>query len=163
MSRLLELQQQLADSAAQSDVECLCKSAEANDLGPWYIDRAADADDTHVVADAIEYLTLRGRIERHPEHADWVRVDQGPNFDEVGQTGSLSRVAESKIASIAAQEGMHQSGVLMTDGKKSCIVTNLGRVEWFQPNEHGGIQQAAVRTVNYELLTPGAIESPIII
>jgi hypothetical protein len=75
MTRLLELQQQLADSAARSDVECHCRPAENNDLGPWYLDQAAEADCARIVADAIEYLTLRGLIERHSEHSNWVRVD----------------------------------------------------------------------------------------
>ncbi len=75
MNRLLELQQKIADDTARSDIECECISAEKDDLGPWYVAKTRDPEMAQTVAEAIEYLTLRGRIEQHPEHVDWVRVD----------------------------------------------------------------------------------------
>ena len=77
MTRLLELQQKIADDAAQSDVEYYCPLAERNDIGTWYSDVPQDPELAQTVADAIEYLTLRNRIGRHSDHANWVRVNFG--------------------------------------------------------------------------------------
>ena len=78
MNRLQQLQQQIADSTARSDVECEWQPAEANDLGQWYIPKTRDPEMQQTLDDAVEYLTLRGMVARHPDHADWVRVDVTP-------------------------------------------------------------------------------------
>lgn len=67
--RVIDLAIRRADEATRSDIECLCSRAESDANGiPWYdITTAPD----YYVAEAVEYLTLRGRIERH---GDLVRV-----------------------------------------------------------------------------------------
>lgn len=64
----------IADEAARSDIECLCKRVERDANGvPWYDVLKCQDDETEqrIIATAVEYLTLRGRIERH---GDLVRV-----------------------------------------------------------------------------------------
>lgn len=64
----------IADEAVRSDIECVCKRVEHDANGvPWYNLLRCPADETEqrIIATAVEYLTLRGRIERH---GDLVRV-----------------------------------------------------------------------------------------
>lgn len=64
----------IADEAARSDIECVCKCVEHDANGvPWYNLLICPDDETEqrIIATAIEYLTLRGRIERR---GDLVRV-----------------------------------------------------------------------------------------
>lgn len=48
-------------------------------------------------------------------------------------------VADTKICQLKS-EGFTQSGVLLRKDEKTCVVTDLGRVEWFQVNPCGGVQ-----------------------
>ena len=52
-------------------------------------------------------------------------------------------VADTKICQLKSQ-GFTQSGVLLRKDEKACIVTGLGRVEWFQVNPWGGVQSKLV-------------------
>lgn len=64
----------IADEAARSGIECTCKCVEHDANGvPWYDLLSCPDDETgqRIIATAVEYLTLRGRIERH---GDLVRV-----------------------------------------------------------------------------------------
>ena len=74
MNRLNQLMQQHADSGARSDIECYAQPADPKKLGPWYIAKSADPEMQQAIDDAVEYLTLRGLIARHPDH-DWVTVN----------------------------------------------------------------------------------------
>jgi len=64
-----DLATRIADEATRSDIECMCTHVETGFDGvPWYdITSAPD----YYVAEAFEYLTLRGKIERR---GDLVRV-----------------------------------------------------------------------------------------
>jgi len=75
MTRLSHLQQKIADEAARSDIESLCTPIIQcyGSAASWYSIISPDFQAT--VDIAVEYLTLRGRIARHPVHAYWVRVD----------------------------------------------------------------------------------------
>jgi hypothetical protein len=48
-------------------------------------------------------------------------------------------VAESKTKALLDQ-GFAQTGVMLRKEDKACIVTDMGRVEWFQVNPWGGVQ-----------------------
>ena len=66
----------IADEATRSDIECLCSRAESEsdaDGKPWYDITSGPDDDVakRLSATAVEYLTLRGKIERR---GDLVRV-----------------------------------------------------------------------------------------
>lgn len=80
MNRLQELQQKIADSTARSDIECYCRTAGGEPqtveaLRSCFYDTAqvVDLGDAEAVADAVEYLTLRGLLRIHPANARWVR------------------------------------------------------------------------------------------
>lgn len=47
-------------------------------------------------------------------------------------------VAESKTNTLFDQ-GFVQTGVMLRKEDKACIVTDMGRVEWFQVNPWGGV------------------------
>ena len=71
--RLLELQQKIADDAARSTIEIECAlAAPTNSI--WYDISTADPE-SMLLAPALEYLRLRGRI---TEHGSLVRVDFPP-------------------------------------------------------------------------------------
>lgn len=64
----------IADESTRSDIECLCSRAETvPDGAPWYDITSCPNDDVgrQLIATAVEYLTLRGKIERR---GDLVRV-----------------------------------------------------------------------------------------
>ena len=50
-----------------------------------------------------------------------------------------AKMGDKKTESLK-QEGCEQVGVYMRKGDKVCVVTDIGRVEWFDANEYGGIQ-----------------------
>lgn len=52
-------------------------------------------------------------------------------------------VAESKTKALLDQ-GFAQTGVMLRKEDKACIVTDMGRVEWFQVNPWGGVQSNLV-------------------
>lgn len=57
------------------------------------------------------------------------------------QAAPAKSIGQRKVESILDQyQGEAQGGVYLRLGDKACIVTTMGRVEWFTPNEWGGIQ-----------------------
>jgi len=85
MNRLQQLQQEIADDAARCEIESYCARPEG--VGsPWHGLKVDDPEMQQYVSDAAEYLTLRGMIERHTEHSDWVRVDVDNQVSEHYET-----------------------------------------------------------------------------
>jgi hypothetical protein len=80
--RVGQLAHELADSTARSDIECNCALAEgpglpaANEPGHYYDTASVEDEDRDFVATALEYLELRGVLERHPERAEFVRFTE---------------------------------------------------------------------------------------
>lgn len=75
------LAHQLADEAARSDIECYCRlviSSGDKEKSHWYdVSCPApyrEAEHARYVSIAIEYLALKGKIERNAIHSDWVRL-----------------------------------------------------------------------------------------
>lgn len=64
----------IALSTAKSDIESFCKWVAASHLRRWYDISTAGKDEALMVRNAVRYLDLKGMLERHPEHAEWVRV-----------------------------------------------------------------------------------------
>lgn len=82
--RVGNLALQIADSAARSDIEIYCEPVYFNPSAPaaeqmrncWYDSThttPADVEAKKPVALAVEYLELRGKLLRHPEHNHLVR------------------------------------------------------------------------------------------
>lgn len=75
------LAHQLADEAARSDIECYCCliiSSKDKGKSHWYDASCPapyhEAEHARYVPMAIEYLTLKGKIERNAAHSNWVRI-----------------------------------------------------------------------------------------
>lgn len=73
---------QIADDAARSDIETLCPSVTEEGREPvtveedrtaWYDTSTMDAEGGRFIRMAVNYLTLRGLIVRHPIHRHWLR------------------------------------------------------------------------------------------
>lgn len=77
MNRLFGLQQKIADRTSRAYIEYYCNhpESESDDSVFWYSLVLYYPGTAQYIADSAEYLTLRGLLKRHPEHADWVRVD----------------------------------------------------------------------------------------
>lgn len=74
--RVRELAYRLADSTAKSDIECHTLEVDGDDLRRYYdIDTAAVEDKT-LLTEALEYLQLRGMLERHPRKPNLVRFKE---------------------------------------------------------------------------------------
>lgn len=82
--RVGNLALQIADSTARSAIEVYCEPVVADHSATpieqirncWYDSThltPADRDMMGVIAQAVEYLTLRGKLLRHPDHAHLVR------------------------------------------------------------------------------------------
>jgi len=74
---------QIADDAARTDIETKCESFTSDGREPvtieeirtaWYDVSTVDADMTKTIQVAIDYLTLRERIVRHPSKQNWLRI-----------------------------------------------------------------------------------------
>ncbi|HYD81839.1 MAG TPA: hypothetical protein VEC06_18720 [Paucimonas sp.] len=74
---------QIADEAARMDIEIECPSFTNDGKEPetyeeirtaWYDITQADKDVARVIKTAVRYLTLRGKIVRHPVRKNWVRM-----------------------------------------------------------------------------------------
>lgn len=82
-TRMAELAVSLADSTAIADIECHTIEAsgpglpKAESHDRYYDADSADAEDRNVVAEAVEYLGLRGILERHPAKQRFVRFRRG--------------------------------------------------------------------------------------
>lgn len=69
----------VADSTARSDIECSTLVAKGpglpapEDHARFYDLNSAEGEDSEWLAGAIHYLTLRGQLERHPDHPHFVR------------------------------------------------------------------------------------------
>lgn len=80
--RMTELALKLADSTARADIECHTLPAEGRGLpvsqshNRYWDTRTASGDDKHYVADALEYLELRGMLDRHPKRRHLVRFKE---------------------------------------------------------------------------------------
>jgi hypothetical protein len=72
-TELLHLQQTIADSAARSDIECMCirETIAGED---WYTTDSCDAGDREDLLIAVRYLALRGLLEKHPSNSRMVRL-----------------------------------------------------------------------------------------
>lgn len=71
---LPQLATRIADECTRCDIECLCSRSEIDtEWMPWHDITSGPDDDVcrRLIATAVEYLTLRGRIERR---GDLVRV-----------------------------------------------------------------------------------------
>ncbi|RZI41388.1 hypothetical protein EGT07_17515 [Herbaspirillum sp. HC18] len=73
---------QIADDAARADIETWCRSYTADGGDPataeeireaWYDTSMMDDDGGRFIRVAVNYLTLRGLIVRHPMHRQWLR------------------------------------------------------------------------------------------
>lgn len=72
---LLALAIEIADESALITIESQCPCddwSKADDLRWWMTDLPNAIAAGHVKR-AVEYLNMRGVLERHPEHAAWVR------------------------------------------------------------------------------------------
>lgn len=74
---------QIADDAARTDIETKCSSFTSDGREPvtveeirssWYDISAVDMDMTKTIQLAIDYLTLRGMLIRHPSKQNWLRI-----------------------------------------------------------------------------------------
>lgn len=80
----------LADSAARSDIETMCRSFTEDGGEPvsteeirtcWYDTRAViDPENVRCVEEALEYLECRGMLKLHPTKASWLRVVNAPTI-----------------------------------------------------------------------------------
>lgn len=75
MSDFEQIKQDLADSAARSDIECLLVRTGLFEDG-WYDTKSTAAEDQADVIRAMEYLAHRELIEKHPDNKYWVRIKQ---------------------------------------------------------------------------------------
>jgi len=74
VSRLDELKIELADDAAQTHLECLCKW-EMRNGNRWYDTKAEDLPFAQEWIDkSVEYLKLRRKLERNQLHPNLVMV-----------------------------------------------------------------------------------------
>lgn len=79
MTRVQILAYELADSTARADIECHTLEASGPGLpapeshARYYDLDSVDAEDKAWVAKAVEYLELRGILERHPDRQQLVR------------------------------------------------------------------------------------------
>lgn len=79
MTELDTLAHELAYSTARADIECYCasQSADGTMAARWWDTEDIPNQPPETVADiqlAVRYLDLRGKLVRHPEHPEWVRL-----------------------------------------------------------------------------------------
>jgi hypothetical protein len=116
--RTTELAFEIADIAMRSDIEAYCKPAERAEIGTWYFDHSHEREYSSFVEKAIEYLMLRNRIARHPDHADWIRV----NFDE----GEIASLIEHKPVNERFIEQSTQAFLQLREKVRDAIAETLG-------------------------------------
>jgi hypothetical protein len=77
VSELHKLEQELAYSAARSDIECHCMARQHSGQhhGWWYDTTTVTGDDVEWVEKAMRYLDLRKVLKRHPDNAALVRIE----------------------------------------------------------------------------------------
>ena len=65
----------IALSTAKSDIESFCEWKWVKGIpGRWCDISTPKSEDALMVRNAVRYLDLKKMLERHPEHAEWVRV-----------------------------------------------------------------------------------------
>ncbi len=76
MSDIRQLEQELAYSAARSDIECHCVSEKHSGQhhGRWHDLSTAGNDEEEWVANAVRYLEARNLLKRHPVRNTLVKV-----------------------------------------------------------------------------------------
>lgn len=80
--RVRALAYRLADSTAKSDIECHTLEVDGDDLRRYYDTTTADVEDKTFIDEALEYLQLRGMLERHPRKPHLVRFKERRDNDE---------------------------------------------------------------------------------
>jgi hypothetical protein len=75
MDEFEQLKQELADSAAISDIECMCIRQSADGF-EWYVSDSCEDADREDLLKAMKYLAYRNLIEKHPDNKYWVRIKQ---------------------------------------------------------------------------------------
>lgn len=83
MGRLEELKTALADSAAQCDIESFCPWVMRN-RHKWLDTNITHPDEKVIVETAVEYLTLRKKIERNRLEPNLVMVKPLPEAPKKG-------------------------------------------------------------------------------
>ena len=73
MSRLSELARTLADQAAKANIESYCG---ASDEDFFYDITTGDEEVADDIAHSVEYLELRGKLQRHPSNPNFVTVTE---------------------------------------------------------------------------------------
>lgn len=74
MDALTILAHDLAYESARSDIECYSKFRPCVSGMWWQLDDR-DPDHAEIVARAVRYLDARKLLRRHPEHPDWVQIE----------------------------------------------------------------------------------------
>ena len=78
-----QLATQIADEATRSDIETWCPSFTGEGREPatpeeirsaWYDISMVEGEAVRIIQLAVRYLTLRGRIVRHPANKTWIRL-----------------------------------------------------------------------------------------
>lgn len=80
----------IADSAARSDIETMCRSFTEDGREPvgaeeiracWYdVHDVIDPENVRYVAEALQYLRGRGMLLKHPTTVGWLRVLDVPTI-----------------------------------------------------------------------------------
>jgi hypothetical protein len=73
MTEFEQLQQELADSAAISDIESMCDGV-GDMVDRWYDTESVHEECREELLKALKYLNYRNLIEKHPDNKYWVRV-----------------------------------------------------------------------------------------
>lgn len=73
MTRLQELMQELADTSARADIESYCVWR-MKDRKRWFDTSGLDPEEQEFVNKAVEYMELRGKLERNGMRNEFVRI-----------------------------------------------------------------------------------------
>lgn len=83
MSRLIELQKQLADDAARTNIELCCNNFHIDGREWWDLESNLDPEMAPMLASSLEYLQLRCLLVLHPHVVNYVRVLSPPDAAKI--------------------------------------------------------------------------------